>query len=165
MSTAPSVADEQTRRQSPHVTDEPRPTRAPAPRACRPAPSQRNKPRPQVGGFGESLQPAAEAAGQGCREVQRQPPAPEAELIGSRSSSPMRIGGRLVMPNNATATSGMHSAGARRVWPKLNKIGLRRDGGTCRDQVEHRQVHAPRIRSCLIGAIVRFSRFRPWPSV
>src|SRR5215468_1414198 len=28
-----------------------------------------------------------------------------------------------------------------RVWPKLNKIGLRRDGGTCRDQVERRQVH------------------------
>src|SRR5215470_17367112 len=51
-----------------------------------------------------------------------------------------------------------------RFWPKLNKIELRRDGGTCRDQVERRQVHAPRIRSRLIGAITSKSRLsRPDP--
>jgi len=33
----------------------------------------------------------------------------------------------------------------KHLWPKLNKIGLRRGGGTCRDQVERCQVHAPRI--------------------
>src|SRR5215470_11755249 len=54
-------------------------------------------------------------------------------------------------PIGTTAASAIGTSPAGRddsrngVWPKLNKIGLRRDGGTCRDQVERREVHAPRI--------------------